>query len=593
MKESNPIEPAVPTKLHCAQTPQSDSHDKIPSPPQAWSLPRVKWWIPAGVLLAIWTLLIFDTLSNVGIGAAATTPKGWIITTLLHLPYLFILAFLAIGIIERIGYYWNGRPPEASGRLPENLPTVCIQLPMFNEHAVARRIIEAAAAIQWPRDRFSVQVLDDSTDPAVRDMVRAVCAQVRERTDVNCTLLQRTDRKGYKAGALEVGRQQTDAEFLAIFDADFVPPADFLIRAMPYFFKANGDPEHDLGLVQCQWGHLNDSESFLTQAQALWVDDHHALQKPWRSAAVGFVNFTGTAGVWRAAAIEAAGGWKAASLVEDCELSFRALFAGYRTRFVKHVVVPAELPATYAAYRLQQRRWTQGWVQLQRMHLSHLLFRYRTPLHRRIYLAFHMCIPWQWPAWAIWITIFPFLVVNGDWLGANNLLLGFLVYAAPPLVYVLFALTLATVETKKKYADQLGAGTPSLARRLARIGPYILVNAGMFPHHLSAFIEGLFGPMHGEFERTPKAATIITAANQTQSPPKKRMGGLQFRAPYVATELAYVITQLAWVVIFLIDGLFLAAVGAGWLAACVGGISIASYFPNFIGRRPDRLVPAK
>ena len=150
-----------------------------------------------------------------------------------------------------------------------------------------------------------------------------------------------------------------------------MPPADFLLRTIPHFYRADGEPDAGLALVQAQWGHLNHDESSLTRAQSLWVDDHHTLQMSWRSAMWRFVNFTGTAGVWRASAIEAAGGWRAASLVEDCELSFRHLFAGYRTKFVKEIVVPAELPATYTAYKAQQRRWTQGWVQLQRLHLAH------------------------------------------------------------------------------------------------------------------------------------------------------------------------------------------------------------------------------
>ena len=174
---------------------------------------------------------------------------------------------------------------------------------------------------------------------------------MRESTGVDCRVLRRADRQGYKAGALEAGRRQTDAEFLVIFDADFLPPADYLERAIPHFYRADGEPDAGLALVQTQWGHLNADESPLTRAQSLWVDDHHTLQMSWRSAVWQFVNFTGTAGVWRASAIEAAGGWRAASLVEDCELSFRHLFAGYRTKFVKEIVAPAELPGDL--HRLQ------------------------------------------------------------------------------------------------------------------------------------------------------------------------------------------------------------------------------------------------
>ena len=187
----------------------------------------------------------------------------------------------------------------------------------------------------WPADRFSVQVLDDSTDADTRALVADVCAAVRASTGVDCSVRHRADRRGYKAGALEDGRRATDAEFLVIFDSDFVPPKDFLLRSIPHFYSADGELVDRLALVQTQWGHLNHDESPLTLAQSLWVDDHHTLQMSWRSAKWKFVNFTGTAGVWRASAIESVGGWRAASLVEDCEISFRHLFAGYRTKFVK------------------------------------------------------------------------------------------------------------------------------------------------------------------------------------------------------------------------------------------------------------------
>jgi cellulose synthase/poly-beta-1,6-N-acetylglucosamine synthase-like glycosyltransferase len=306
-------------------------------------------------------LLIVAITSDVrGYRSDARGVGWWTATMALHLPMVVILFFLAGGFVERLGFYWKGRAPEPPGALPARHPTVCVQLPMFNEHAVAERIIVAACAMTWPLRRFSVQVLDDSTDDETR--------------------------------ALEAGRAATDAEFLVIFDADFLPPRDYLLRTVPHFYRPDGTPDDGLALVQAQWGHLNHDESALTRAQSLWVDDHHTLQMSWRSAMWQFVNFTGTAGVWRASAIEAAGGWRAASLVEDRELSFRHLFSGYRTKFVKEIVAPAELPATYTAYKAQQRRWTQGWVQLQRMHLPTLLFRYRSSTIRRLHLLYHMCI---------------------------------------------------------------------------------------------------------------------------------------------------------------------------------------------------------
>jgi cellulose synthase/poly-beta-1,6-N-acetylglucosamine synthase-like glycosyltransferase len=427
----------------------------------------------------------------------------------------------------------------------------------------------------WPVDRFSVQVLDDSTDDDARALIADVCAQVRASTGVDCSVRHRGNRHGYKAGALEEGRQETGAEFLAIFDSDFVPPKDFLVRTMPHFFLADGESDHGLALVQTQWGHLNHDESSLTRAQSLWVDDHHTLQMSWRSAKWQFVNFTGTAGVWRASAIEKAGGWRAASLVEDCELSFRHLFAGYRTKFVKEIVVPAELPATAAAYKAQQRRWTRGWVQLQRLHLATLLFRFRCTKLRRLHLAYHMCISWQWPAWAIWTAMLPFLIFSGHWLGAYGLVAGALFYLLPTSLWAVVASTAASLETKHTYPDDV---TPAVfGRRFSRILPYVVLNAGMLPHQFSAFIEGLFGGMHSEFERTPKSASVTSASAAAllsglaagAKPAANKVDGGKLRWPYALAEGFFVAYQATWVVLFATNGLVLCAAGAAYLALCV------------------------
>jgi hypothetical protein len=435
---------------------------------------------------------------------------------------------------------------------------------MFNEHAVARRVIEAASAMTWPVDRLSVQVLDDSTDADTRALVDRVCADVRASIGVDCHVRRRADRVGYKAGALEAGRRQTDAEFLVIFDADFLPRADFLLRAIPHFYRPDGEPDLGLALVQTQWGHLNADESRLTRAQSLWVDDHHTLQMSWRAAVWQFVNFTGTAGVWRASAIQDAGGWRAASLVEDCELSFRHLFAGYRTTFVKEIVAPAELPATFTAYKAQQKRWTQGWVQLQRLHLRTLLFGFRCSPVRRLAFAYHMCISWQWPAWALWITLLPLLISTDLWLGAFGLGAGVALYLLPTVVWLLVSTTIATLETKHTYPEPLGAAT--FVRRFARIVPYVGINTGMLPHQFSAFTEGLFGAMHSEFERTPKAASV--SGDARNSKPKQRYT-VKVHWPYVFAEAFFIAYQLAWTGLFLLHGLHVAAVGTAYVGACV------------------------
>ena len=312
------------------------------------------------VATALWAAAVALATFHAETGARPDSWRDWALAAVLHAPFLAILSFLCFGLVERFDYFRVAARPPRPGSLPLHTPKVCVQLPMFNEDAVAERVIAAACALKWPHHALEVQVLDDSTDEATMRRVREFCEQIAAETGVDCRWIHRTDRQGYKAGALEAGRHMTDARYFAIFDADFIPPPDFLARAIPHFYDIAGRDIADIAVMQAQWGHLNDTESFLTCAQALWVDDHHTLQKTWRSGVIGFVNFTGTAGVWRREAIEAAGGWLAASLVEDCELSIRALFAGYRTRFVGSIVAPAELPTTLAAYRSQQKRWTQG-----------------------------------------------------------------------------------------------------------------------------------------------------------------------------------------------------------------------------------------
>jgi Glycosyl transferase family 2 len=252
---------------------------------------RFRWWMPGlGVFALAGGLFVYLVSSHGGASSPSVyTPAWWMVTAALHLPYLVILFFLVVGLVERLGFYWRGRAPEPAGQLPAVYPTVCVQLPMFNERAVAQRVIQAASELIWPADGLSVQVLDDSTDEGTRALVEDVCSRVRASTGTNCYVRHRRDRQGFKAGALEEGRTSTDAEFLTIFDADFVPPRDYLLRTIPHFYSASGEPDAGLALVQAQWGHLNHDESFLTRAQSLWVDDHHTHQMSWRSAVWRFV----------------------------------------------------------------------------------------------------------------------------------------------------------------------------------------------------------------------------------------------------------------------------------------------------------------
>ncbi len=232
-----------------------------------------------------------------------------------------------------------------------NTPKVTIQLPMYNEMYVAERIIESAAAFDYPRDKFQIQVLDDSTDET-KDIIAAKVAELAA-TGLNIQHIHRIDRTGYKAGALDDAMDRVQGEFIAIFDADFVPDKDFLIRTMPYF-------KEGIGVVQSRWGHLNKTYSLLTELQAFGLNGHFAIEQGGRNASGHFINFNGTAGIWRKTCIEEAGGWEHDTLTEDLDLSYRAQMRGWKFKYLEDVESPAELPITMSALKSQQHRWMKG-----------------------------------------------------------------------------------------------------------------------------------------------------------------------------------------------------------------------------------------
>ena len=258
-------------------------------------------------------------------------------------------------------------------RRTAQLPTVTVQLPLYNERYVAQRVILAAAALDYPRDRLEIQVLDDSTDDTT-DRVARVVSQLRAR-GVDIKHLRRESRTGFKAGALANGLSMANGELIAIFDADFIPQPDFLKRIVGEFV----DPA--VGMVQARWSHINERHSLLTRAQALQLDAHFTVEHGVRAATGLFFNFNGTAGVWRLRAIEDAGGWRADTLTEDLDLSYRAQLRGWRFVYRDDVAAPAELPVEMAAYRQQQQRWAQGGAEAARLLLPRIL---RANLPRRV-----------------------------------------------------------------------------------------------------------------------------------------------------------------------------------------------------------------
>jgi cellulose synthase/poly-beta-1,6-N-acetylglucosamine synthase-like glycosyltransferase len=238
----------------------------------------------------------------------------------------------------------------------KDLPPVVTQIPVYNEYNVVERAMRAAAAMTYPRDRHTVQILDDSLDET-RGLIDRVAEELRSEGH-RVEVVRRPDRVGFKAGALEYGMRQSRADFFAIFDADFVPPTDFLLRTIPVLVSR---PE--VGLVQARWGHLNTNHSIVTRVEAIALDGHFVVDQGARAFNGLFMNFNGTAGLWRRQAIEDGGGWEHDTLTEDMDLSYRSQLAGWKCFYVPEVIVPAELPENINAFKTQQFRWAKGAIQ--------------------------------------------------------------------------------------------------------------------------------------------------------------------------------------------------------------------------------------
>lgn len=268
------------------------------------------------------------------------------------------------------------------------LPVVTVQLPVFNERDVVGRLVDAVAALDWPRDRLQIQLLDDSTDDTAACAAAAI--NRARAAGIEVEVLHRHDRVGFKAGALAAGLRSARGEFIAIFDADFSPAPDFLRRAILPFADVG------VGMVQARWGHLNAGESALTRAQSIMLDAHFRVEHLARNRCGAWFNFNGTAGIWRRSALEAAGGWQGDTLTEDLDLSYRAQVAGSRFIYLDDVVVPAEVPATLAAFRGQQARWAKGSLETAKK-LTGLVASSAAPGFVRVEALQHLWANLAWP----------------------------------------------------------------------------------------------------------------------------------------------------------------------------------------------------
>lgn len=359
-----------------------------------------------------------------------------------------------------------------------------MQVPLYNERYVAERVILAAAALDYPRDRLEIQVLDDSTDDTP-DRVARVVSQLRAH-GVDIKHLRRESRAGFKAGALANGLSKANGDLIAIFDADFTPQPDFLKRVVGEFV----DPS--VGMVQARWSHINEKHSLLTRAQALQLDAHFTVEHGVRAATGLFFNFNGTAGVWRLRAIEDAGGWRADTLTEDLDLSYRAQLCGWRFIYRDDVTAPAELPVEMAAYRQQQQRWAQGGAEAARLLLPRIL---RANLPRRVKweAVWHLTSHFAYPLLTL-VTIAGLavgLLAETDavrWvLAADGLLLTF---AMGSLGYFYGVTAHAR-------------GGESWRRRLFLVPAIMIIGAGIALEQTAAVARGIAG-RKTPFRRTPK-----------------------------------------------------------------------------------------
>lgn len=404
---------------------------------------------------------------------------------------LLVLFYAILQLSLAIAYVRNRKKKQAEEKPvydPANTPKVTVQLPMFNELYVAERIIETVAAFEYPADKLQIQVLDDSTDET-KDVIAAKVAEVAAR-GVNIQHVHRVDRTGYKAGALDAAMDQVQGDFIAIFDADFVPDKDFLQRTMPYF------QDEKVGVVQTRWGHINKDYSLLTELQAFGLNGHFAIEQGGRNASGHFINFNGTGGIWRKKCIEDAGGWEHDTLTEDLDLSYRAQIKGWKFRYLEDVIAPAELPITMSALKSQQHRWMKGgaecfikmWKRLatskgvkfaDRVHgLSHLF-------NSSVFIFILM----------ISLLSLPVLHIKDSFADLNYILQ----YGSIFLVSTLFLMYYYW----HAYRDKTGNTFKDLVRFTGRFFQFLMVSMGLALNNTVAVLEGYFG-IKSSFVRTPK-----------------------------------------------------------------------------------------
>ncbi len=436
----------------------------------------------------------------------------------LLVPYfivMIVLAFYGIHRYQLVWLYYKHRKnaakwSESPARFAEGeLPFVTIQLPIFNEQFVIDRLIDACCRIEYPRDRFEIQVLDDSTDETVhvaRQIVERYAAGFAGMDPQPITYLHRENRHGFKAGALDKGLDVAKGDLIAIFDADFVPPPQWVMQVVHHF------AEPEIGMVQTRWSHLNRNYSFLTQVEAIMLDGHFVLEHGGRSRAGVFFNFNGTAGMWRRAAISEAGGWQHDTLTEDTDLSYRAQIAGWKFKYLQDVECPAELPIEMTAFKTQQARWAKGLIQTCKKILPRVL-ESDQPFHTKLEAWYHLTANISYPLMIVLSTLLMPAMIIRSWQGTTQMLL-----IDMPLFMA------STMSISSFYLVSQKELFPKTWYKTFLYIPFLMaLGVGLTITNTKAVLEALFG-IKSAFARTPKYRVNKKGEKSQAKVYRKRLG---------------------------------------------------------------------
>ena len=371
---------------------------------------------------------------------------------------------------------------------PNEIPYITIQLPVYNEMYVMERLLDNIAKIDYPKNKLEIQVLDDSTDETVETTLKQI--QKLQTTGLDIKHITRVDRKGFKAGALKEGLESAKGEIIAIFDSDFLPKSDWLKRTVPYF------KDQEVGVVQTRWGHINRNYSILTRIQAFALDAHFTLEQVGRNSKGHFINFNGTAGLWRKACIIDAGNWEGDTLTEDLDLSYRAQLKNWKFKYLEHVETPAELPIVISAARSQQFRWNKGGAENFRKMMGRVVKSKNITAKTKVHGLLHLLNSTMFlNVLIVGVLSIPMLYIKNEYAHLR------------PYFYVMSFFVMSTIIFFIcywfMYKNTYGGGFKNFIRYIGMFFVFFSIAMGFSLHNSIAVLEGHLGKK-SEFVRTPK-----------------------------------------------------------------------------------------